>query len=183
LQALLADLAIRVVTPQELGLQLRVIEDGASYKENASKKATKFALASGLTALADDSGLEVEVLAGAPGLYSNRYLADLRATDADRRAFLLSQLHGKPRPWLARFRSVVAIAAAGQYVHCEQGECPGEIIPQERGTHGFGYDPIFLVAGTDCTMAELPLEQKNTLSHRAQALKKARPVLIETFGL
>ncbi|MFH1185467.1 MAG: RdgB/HAM1 family non-canonical purine NTP pyrophosphatase [Chloroflexota bacterium] len=177
LHALLNDLAVFLVTPEDAGLVLSVTEDGRSYLENAQKKAAAFAAASGLISLADDSGLEVEVLDGAPGLHSARYLAHAGATDADRRAFLLQNLSGKPRPWRARFRAAVAISVPGGETRGAEGDCPGEIIPEERGAGGFGYDPIFLVSGTGRTMAELDMHEKNRVSHRARAIAKARPML------
>ena len=177
LRALLSDLGITLVTPKEAGLNLSVAEDGTSYRENAEKKAIAYASAGGLVALADDSGLEVEALGGAPGLRSARYVAASGATDADRRELLLQNLHGKPRPWRARFCAAVAISVPGGETSSTEGECRGEIIPVERGSAGFGYDPIFLVDGMDKTMAELPPANKNRLSHRARAVAKALPVL------
>lgn len=179
LRALLGDVDMALVTPEEIGLTLAVVEDGESYRENAEKKAVAFARACGLTALADDSGLEVDVLGGDPGLHSARYLAEPGATDADRRAFLLRNLRGKPRPWEARFRAAVAIASPTGTMGSAEGECRGRIIPEERGMNGFGYDPIFLVDGTDKTMAELELEEKNRLSHRGKAVVKARSILLQ----
>jgi XTP/dITP diphosphohydrolase len=143
------------------------------------KKALAFSAASGLTALADDSGLEVDALDGAPGLHSARYAPLPNATDADRRAILLLNLSRKPRPWAARFRATVAIASPGRGVSTVEGICPGEIVPEERGEGGFGYDPIFRLEGINKTMAELDMDKKNRLSHRGQALRKAIPILIE----
>jgi len=171
-----------------------------------------YARASGLTALADDSGLEVDALDGAPGLYSARYgpppgspqnarnigeetplwLPPFSAkmggekegaTDADRRAYLLQNLRGKPRPWTARFRATIAVATPGGKVNFAEGVCPGEIIPEERGTGGFGYDPIFLLEGGTQSMAELDDAEKNRLSHRARAVRAAIPVLREMLGI
>jgi XTP/dITP diphosphohydrolase len=181
IRAILQDLDIELVTPADLGLELDVEEDGQTYAENANKKALAFSSASGLTALADDSGLEVDALEGAPGLHSARYAPLPNATDADRRAILLLNLSRNPRPWVARFRATVAIASPGRGVRTVEGVCPGEIIPEERGEGGFGYDPIFRLEGSDKTMAELDMEEKNRLSHRGQALRKAVPVLIELF--
>lgn len=179
LRALLQELAATVVTPADIGLELEVPEDGRTYAENASVKAIAFATASGLISLADDSGLEVEALGGAPGLHSARYLRKPGATDADRRAFLLQNLGSKPRPWKARFHSSVAIAAPGRDVQVAEGHCDGEIIPQERGTGGFGYDRLFYISSAGQTMAELSLEDKNQLSHRAHAVRNAWPLLIK----
>jgi XTP/dITP diphosphohydrolase len=179
LSDLLGDLPIEWVTPEEIGLHLQIIEDGNTYEENAAKKAVAHAEASGLVSLADDSGLEVEALGGAPGLHSARYLPGVDATDADRRAYLLKNLEGKPRPWKACFRAAVAIAVPHEGVRNAEGACVGEIIPEERGTGGFGYDPIFLVEKTGRTMAELPMAEKNRVSHRARAMMKAAAILTD----
>lgn len=184
IQAILqdVDLDLSLVLPADIGLELEVEEDGQTYAENATKKALAFSIASDLTALADDSGLEVDALDGAPGLHSARYAPLPNASDADRRAILLLNLSRKPRPWTARFRATVAIASPGKEVRIVEGVCPGEIIPVGRGEGGFGYDPIFLVEGQDKTMAELDMEEKNRLSHRGQAIRKAMPVLSEIFN-
>lgn len=183
LHAILDPLGLDLITPDDIHLQLEVEEDGATYAENAAKKAISFAQASGLISLADDSGLEVDALGGAPGLYSARYSPKPGAKDADRRAFLLQNLDGKPRPWTARFRATVAVAAPAGGVEWVEGVCEGEIILEERGTGGFGYDPIFLLPGLGKTMAEVPEETKNRLSHRARAVQAARPILVRTFDL
>jgi len=177
IRSLLKELEFELVTPADLGLNLDVQEDGTTYQENAAKKATAFAQASGLIALADDSGLEVAALDNAPGLYSARYAPQTNATDSDRRTYLLEQLKNQPKPWIARFRCVVAIATPDGFLELTEGICPGEIIPEERGFHGFGYDPIFLLPATGQTMAELSMEQKNQLSHRALAVISALPIL------
>lgn len=183
LQAILQGLDIELVTPAAIGLDLDVEEDGQTYAENAAKKALAFSQASGLTSLADDSGLEVDALDGAPGLHSKRFAPIPNATDADRRAYLLSQLDGKPRPWVARFRATVAVASPERGVVLVEGICPGEIIPEERGQGGFGYDPIFLLNELGKTMAELEMEEKNRLSHRGRAVEKAIPVLMDFLGI
>ncbi len=177
IRALLRELDAELVTPADLGLTLDVVEDGTTYRENAAKKATAFAQASGLLSLADDTGLEVAALNDAPGLYSKRYAPLPNPTDADRRAYLLEQLQPHPRPWVARFRCVVAIAAPGGAVQFTEGICPGEIIPEERGEHGFGYDPIFWMPDIGKTLAELSMDEKNELSHRARAVRAAIPIL------
>jgi XTP/dITP diphosphohydrolase len=164
-------------------LNLNVHEDGTTYAENAAKKALAFAQASGLTCLADDSGLEVEALNGAPGLYSARYSPKPGASDKDRRDYLLHNLTGKARPWKARFMATVAVSRPGAGVDLAEGSCPGEIIPEERGTGGFGYDPIFFMPELGRTMAELPEETKNRLSHRARAVQAAMPILKRLFDL
>ena len=183
LHELLDDLGIDLVTPSQIGLALDVIEDGTTYAENATKKALAFAKASGQISLADDSGLEVDALDGAPGLYSARYGSPdgNKLSDFERRKYLISQLQRKTRPWRARFRAVIAIAKDG-FVYLTEGVCEGEIIPEERGIGGFGYDPIFLLPELGKTMAELSMDDKNRLSHRARAVMKARGVLNELFG-
>ncbi len=179
IRSLLKDLAFDLVTPLDLGLDLEVDEDGTNYKENAAKKAVAFAQASGLISLSDDTGLEVDILGGAPGLHSARYAPQPDATDADRRAYLLEQLHFFPQPWRACFRCVIAIATPTGDLKFTEGICPGVIIPKERGTKGFGYDPLFLIPSTGRTMAELSMEEKNGLSHRALAVLEAQPTLVK----
>ena len=220
-QELLKDTNISLVTPAQIGLDLDVVEDGHTYAENATKKAIAFAQASHLISLADDSGLEVDALEGAPGLYSARFGSTdgKKLSDAERRKYLLRQLQDKPRPWNAHFHATVAIAIPSTRVtlpkehpddvsdsegslpqqtetlrslrslrvtdtdvYLAEGICPGEIIPEERGTGGFGYDPIFLLTELGKTMAELSMDEKNHLSHRARAVMKAKDVLMANFA-
>jgi len=177
--SLLEDLNLDIVTPESSGVDLNVAEDGSTYEENASLKAVAFAQKSGLVTLADDSGLEVDALGGSPGIRSARFSPLPKATDADRRAYLLGLLNYSPRPWTAHFHCTVAIAIPGGEIYYAQGDCPGEIIPIERGTNGFGYDPIFLLPEIGLTMAELHMEDKNHLSHRARAITAAIPILLD----
>ncbi len=174
--ALLPDLGARLVLPSDLGLDLDVAETGATYAANARLKAQALAEATGLIALGDDSGIEVAALGGRPGLYSARY-AGPGATDADRRHKLLQEVSQFPRPWLARFVCVISVAvpqAGGGLTVTEfEGECQGEIATEERGTNGFGYDPIFLLPDRGLTMAELPEAVKNEISHRGRAVQAA----------
>ena len=137
--------------------------------------------ASGMVVLADDSGLEVDALGGAPGLHSARYSPVPGATDADRRKLLHANLAPLPRPWTAHFHCTVAVAVPGGEVFYTEGNCPGEIIPEERGTNGFGYDPIFLLSSRGLTMAELITSEKNQVSHRALAIQAAKPILAQIF--
>lgn len=188
IQALLNDLDLELLTPLQLGIHLEVEENGMTYAANAAAKAAAFASASGLVSLADDSGLEVDALSGEPGVHSHRFVQKPGATNADRRAYLLERLKGLPRPWTARFRCTVALAVPGRQgegseLHFAEGSCEGEIIPEERGEGGFGYDPVFWIPPMNRTMAELSLEEKNLLSHRANAIKAAKPALIEILGL
>ncbi len=183
LHELLDDIGIELVTPSHIDLDLDVIEDGHTYAENATKKAVAFAQTSGLISLADDSGLEVDALNGAPGLYSARYGSTNgeKLSDAGRRVFLIQNLQGKLRPWTARFHATVAIAIPNGKIYLAEGWCEGEIIPEERGTGGFGYDPIFLLPELGRTMAELSMDEKNRLSHRARAVMNAKPILEKLF--
>ena len=178
-QGLLNDTGLELVSPAQIGLDLDVVEDGHTYAQNATKKAVAFAQASGLLSLADDSGLEVDALDGAPGLYSARYgsTGGNKLSDAARRQYLLNQLQDKPRPWTAHFHATIAFATPNNQLQITDGFCPGEIIPQERGTGGFGYDPIFLLTELGKTMAELTMDEKNRLSHRARAVIKAKGIL------
>ena len=183
LQDLLKDTGIELVMPGQIGLDLDVVEDGQTYAENARKKAVAFAQASGLISLADDSGLEVDALDGAPGLYSARYGSTdgKKLSDRERRLVLIRNLQDKPPPWTARFHATIAIAVPNGETRLAEGFCEGEIISEERGTGGFGYDPIFLLSELGKTMAELSMEEKNRLSHRARAVMNARPMLIRLF--
>lgn len=176
LQALLADLPYEIVSQQALGVS-EAEETGLSFVENALLKARHAARATGLPALADDSGLCVDVLGGAPGIYSARY-AGPGASDAANNEKLLRALQPwrDGRPLTARFVCVLALLR-----HAEdplpllcQAEWPGEILGAPRGTQGFGYDPLFLVPGEGLSSAELPPARKNVLSHRAQALQQLK---------
>ena len=183
ISALLIGLEIELVTPQQMGLHLDVLEDGTTYAENAARKALAYAQVSRLLSLADDSGLEVDALNGLPGLHSARFSPQAGATDADRRTLLLQRLESYPRPWQARFHCTVALATPAGWVGLADGECPGEIIPVERGHSGFGYDPIFLLAEKGKTMAELRMDEKNQLSHRARAVRAAIPMILQQLTI
>jgi XTP/dITP diphosphohydrolase len=182
LRDLLAPYALSVLSAAELGLP-EPEETGATFTANAQLKALAAAKAAGLPALADDSGLEVEALGGAPGLHSARYAPQPGATDADRRAYLLQQLAAHAQPWLAAFHSTVCVALPAGEASFASGVCRGEIVPQERGSGGFGYDRLFLVEGLGRTMAELTMAEKNELSHRARAMAAAKPAVRRAFGL
>ena len=174
---LLQKLPFELVTLAELGMTTIVNEVGESLEENARLKATVLAAKSQLLALADDSGLEVDALGGEPGRLSARYAGE-KASDRDRISYLLAKLEGVP--WqrrFARFRCVIAIATPDGKVELCSGECRGVITFEPRGEQGFGYDPIFYLPELGKTMAELPLEIKNQVSHRGQAARKVRQVL------
>jgi XTP/dITP diphosphohydrolase len=178
-RSLLHGIPFALVTPAELGITAKVEEAGGSFEENASLKATNMARQSGLLALADDSGLEVDALGGEPGSLSHRWAGE-NASDADRIVYLLSKLKDVPETQrTAQFRCVIAIATPDGRVEFFSGECPGVIIDEPKGTNGFGYDPIFYIPELGKTMAELTLEEKNRISHRARAAEKARAFLLK----
>ena len=143
-------------------------EDGKTFKENASKKALEACVYCDQPTFADDSGLEITALDNAPGIYSARYGKD----DADRINRVLTELSGKADR-SARFVCVLAIAINGEVIETFEGVMEGTIIDAPRGENGFGYDPIFVPAGESRTFAEMSQEEKNQISHRARALKKA----------
>jgi len=182
LRALLEYPNLEIVTIDDLGIELEIEEAGATYAENARLKAVSYAVASGLWSLSDDSGLEVEALDGAPGLKSARFAGEGKS-DSERRRRLLEILKDHPRPWEAQFRATVAIASPSGEVELAEGRCSGEIIPEERGVGGFGYDSIFLTHGTGKTMAELEMGEKNRISHRARAIEALRPILVLRLDL
>lgn len=149
-----------------------VEEDGDTFEANAVKKATELALATGLWALADDSGLEVAALDNAPGVYSARYGGE-PCDHARNNAKLLRELEGV-EDRSARFRCVAALSDPSGHAETVSGSCPGRILPALRGTEGFGYDPLFVPDGFEETFAEMGNEQKNLLSHRGIAMMAAQ---------
>ncbi|MFA7256695.1 MAG: XTP/dITP diphosphatase, partial [Kiritimatiellales bacterium] len=151
-----------------------VIEDGDTLEANAVKKAVEICRATGLPALADDSGLEVEALNGEPGVYSARWSGE-DCTYADNNAKLLRELTGKENR-RAQFRTVIALAIPGEEPLTVEGSVQGTIINELRGDQGFGYDPLFIPDGYNRTFAELPADVKNKISHRARALNAASNV-------
>jgi XTP/dITP diphosphohydrolase len=167
---LLADLGLDLCTIDELAPDAELREDGLTFEENALAKARQAARATGLPAIADDSGLEVDALAGAPGVLSARY-AGSPADDARNNAKLMAALAAKPGASRAgRFRCVATFVDEARGIELvESGSCAGEILSAPRGAGGFGYDPLFLVPALGRTMAELSLAEKNGLSHRAAA--------------
>ena len=174
---LLSSLDYQILTLAEQGILESAIESGSSYEENARLKATTYAKLSQLITIADDSGLEVDAMDGEPGIRSARF-AGKDATDADKVKILLDRLDGVP--WekrTAHFKCVIAIVTPGGQIELCYGECHGIIVFEAKGENGFGYDPIFYLPQMAKTVAELPLEIKNQISHRAQAAYKARQVL------
>ena len=159
---LLSDAGVDIVA-----FDSEVDEVGDTYAENARLKAETALARSGLPALGDDSGIELDALDGFPGIRSAR----LGPTQKERTAELLSRLHGVPRPWRARFVCVIALAAPNRETQFFEGECRGEVVPEWRGEAGFGYDPIFLVPGTGKTFGEMAPKEKRKYSHRAAAAR------------
>jgi XTP/dITP diphosphohydrolase len=173
LDAMLADLGVHVLPQSDFGVP-EAEETGLSFVENAVLKARNAAAHTGLPAVADDSGIEVDALNGAPGIYSARY-AGADGDAAANNAKLLAALAAvPPAARSARFRSVVVFMrhAEDPSPLIAEGAWEGSILDAPRGSGGFGYDPLFLVAGRDVSAAELPAEEKNRLSHRGQALRK-----------
>ena len=173
---ILGDLPLQCLTLTEAGISQDIAETGDSYAANALFKATFTTRATGLPALGDDSGLEVEALGGRPGLLSARYAP----TTPERWAKLLFEL--KDVPWekrAARFRCAIALAAPNRDPLTVEGVCEGLIAFEPKGEGGFGYDPLFYLPDQDCTMAELPEEVKNRVSHRGRALLKAKQILTD----
>lgn len=186
LRALLAALPLEVVSSDDvLTRKITVVEDGDTFAENATKKATTIARATMMLTLADDSGLEVDALGGAPGVRSARY-AHPRATDGENNAALLAALVNLADDGTivrARFRCVLALVdpIVSFEPHLVEGVCEGRILLAPRGSGGFGYDPLFLLEGSDKTMAELSDVEKNNVSHRGRAFQALRLVLEKTL--
>jgi XTP/dITP diphosphohydrolase len=173
LVVLLKGVPFTVTTPQIEGITLEVDETGTTFDENATIKARAFAAASGLPVLADDSGLEVYALGCEPGVLSARY-AGPGASDNDRVHYLLSKLEGVE--WGrrgARFRSVIALAEPSGTIKLFEGTCEGIIALKPEGDSGFGYDPVFYIPSLGKLMAELSIDEKNSMSHRGVAARKA----------
>lgn len=181
-RSLLRDIPCELVTMAEQGITTVVEEIGGTLDENARLKAVAIAEESGLLTLADDSGLWVDALCGEPGVMSARYAGE-GASDEDRCNYLLSRI--KDVTWekrTASFKCVIAIATPEGMVEYCKGECPGFITFQPRGEHGFGYDPLFYFPEFGKTMAELPMEIKNRISHRARAAMQV-PRTLEKLGV
>lgn len=180
-QSLLNDIPLDLVTLEDEGISTVVEETGKTFEENAGLKAETIAAESRLLTIADDSGLEVDMLGGEPGVLSNRYAGD-GASDTDKYTYLLSRMKDIPEDErTARFRCVIAIAEPGGKTEYFSGECRGTITFEPAGSGGFGYDPVFYVPEFGKTMAELTAETKNRISHRARAAEKARQWLIERY--
>lgn len=175
--AILADLNLEIVSTADRKELPEIVEDAPTVRDNAIKKAVETARVAKMLTLADDTGLEVDALGGEPGVRSARYAGDTASYHENNKK-LLAALHGVAlEKRAARFRCVVAIADEKGLVDTVEGICNGVIVDQERGGGGFGYDPLFIPDGQVKTFAELSLDVKNRISHRAKALQKAWAVL------
>jgi XTP/dITP diphosphohydrolase len=179
--AALKHLPVKVLSLAEFGEIPEAVEDGATFLENALIKARYYAARTGKACLADDSGLEVDALQGAPGVYSARYAGE-NAIDADNNRKLLAALsHVQPAERTARFRCVLAFVDDQKPAITADGTCEGVILEELRGAGGFGYDPLFYIPDLDRTLAEIALAEKNAISHRGAALRNMAVRLQEYF--
>jgi XTP/dITP diphosphohydrolase len=182
IRKIFGDLPLRWVTMREVAATVGtkppdVVEDGETFLDNALLKARAIYRWSGLPALADDSGLQVDALQGAPGVYSARFAGE-DATDSLNTSLLLDRLSTTPTSLrTARFRAVIALVFSGDQYVVADGACEGHIASDPAGAGGFGYDPVFIPASKDQTFAELGAEYKDRVSHRARALEQLRPLL------
>lgn len=182
LRAILSELGCEVVSEQAVGVDVEVEETGTTFEENSALKAVAVMQATGLPAIADDSGLVVDALDGAPGVYSARFGG--LDSDAARTALLLEKLDGTPdAARTARFVSVVTCAMPDGTLLCARGECEGKITRAPQGENGFGYDPVFLYEPDGLTFAELSAARKNEISHRARALARFAEELKEYLNV
>jgi len=177
MQALLVGLPVRARTLDEVPGVPILPETGDTFEANAREKAEVVVRVTGCISVADDSGVEIDALGGAPGVQSATFLGP-SATDEDRNLWVLGKLRGVPEGLrTARYRAVIAVAAPDGSIRTFEGTCEGRIAQAPRGESGFGYDPIFVVPAYGRTMAELPAEIKNRISHRAKAIDAARGYL------
>lgn len=173
IKSIISEFGMDVISLEEAGLpEIEVVEDGETFEENSAKKASEILKLSGKASIADDSGLEVFSLNGAPGVYSARFAGE-NATDEENNEKLLRLLEDKSDR-SARFVSVISLAFPDGSIIAARGECTGRIIREPRGDGGFGYDPLFVPDGYEKTFAEMGGFEKNKISHRANALKKLR---------
>ena len=176
MQRILEGMGVEVVSQREAGCDFEVEETGKTFAENAFLKAEAVVRAVGLPAVADDSGLMVDALDGAPGIYSARFTGSHEDSDEARVQFLLQKLEGVADRSAKFVSSICCVFPNGDTLRAE-GECPGEIVFAPRGQNGFGYDPVFRPQGFDRTMAELAPEEKDKISHRGAAMRKFREEL------
>lgn len=177
MRQLLAGLTIRVLSLGDFPDAPQIEENGDTFKANALKKARIISKFTNLTTLADDSGLEVDILGGQPGVHSARFAGE-HASDGENNAKLLRLMEKVPaRDKTARFRCVIALVSPHGVEESVEGTCPGLIIDRPRGNGGFGYDPLFMVPELGQTFAELSSDEKNGISHRGRALQKILPIV------
>lgn len=173
IKAILAPLGWEVLSQREAGVHVDPEENGLTFEENSAIKARAVMEASGLAAVADDSGIEVDALCGAPGVHSARYGGDACPDDSARNELLLRNMESVPDGERnARFVSVITMIRPDGSAVSARGELPGRILRQAEGDGGFGYDPLFYIPSEGCTMAQLSPERKNQISHRAEALRR-----------
>lgn len=180
IQAILAQYDMELVLQSDLGVRIDVEENGSTFEENSELKARAVMEATGLSAIADDSGLCVDVLDGAPGIYSARYGAPDCVTDRDRLIYLLQNMRGvRSEERTARFVCVITLLYPDGRKLVARGSCEGMIAFEPSGEGGFGYDPVFYVPSQGCTFAQMGADRKNSISHRANALLRLEQMLEE----
>lgn len=180
IQSIMSKFGVKVVSRKEAGVpEFEIEEDGETFEENSLKKAEAIMKATGKLTVADDSGLMVDYLGGAPGVYSARFAGE-ECDDAKNNEKLLKHLEGLPaEDRKAKFVSVITLMFPDGNTIVARGECPGRIIETPTGENGFGYDPIFVPDGLSKTFAQLSDKEKNSISHRARALEKLEEILTE----
>ncbi|MBQ1281757.1 MAG: XTP/dITP diphosphatase [Oscillospiraceae bacterium] len=178
IEKIVSAFGMELVLQSELGIDIDVEETGTTFEENSMLKARAVMEAAGMPAIADDSGLMVDALGGEPGVYSARYGGDRCKNDIERYEYLLANLHDVPDGKRgAKFVSVITLVYPDGHALIARGEVAGEILREARGENGFGYDPVFYIPGDGKTMAEIPPERKNEISHRANALQELARLL------
>ena len=171
----LGDLPVKIRRLSEFPGLPEAVESGVTFEDNAAIKAMHYARLTGIVTLAEDSGIEIDALGGAPGIYSARFSGG-HGDDAANNAKVIELLHGVPEEQrTGRFRCVCVTASADGVIAKAEGTIEGRILDELRGSGGFGYDPLFFVPELGCTTAELPREQKNRISHRGKALRAIKP--------
>lgn len=181
IKEILSDLPVKIVSIEEEGIEIDIVEDGKTFKENALKKAHAVKNFTASIVIADDSGLEVDYLNGAPGIYSSRFAGEI-ATDEQNNKKLISMMKGvEESKRSARFVCVIAVVTQDNSYFTVTGECRGAIALKPSGQNGFGYDPLFFIPEYNATMANLDADIKNSISHRAHALKNMKEKLKTYF--
>ena len=181
MREILSELGIEVISQGEAGVNIEVEETGRTFEENALLKAAAVMEATGLPAIADDSGLMVDALGGAPGIYSARYGGDECRTDAERIEYLLQNMGDTDERGASFVSTIACVFPDGRRI-ITRGECTGLILREPRGSGGFGYDPVFYLPEYNMTMAEMSPEQKNKISHRAKALNNLKKELGKIYS-